>query len=203
MRWRTPWHHDHRGADIHVCRVEIRLDVFRTRLIFSRLDVYMLRFILLLASGSLAVAQQYTIATVAGGAPPATPVAGSMISIGQPRRVALDKAGNLYFSSSNSVFKLSGSGVLTLVAGNSRAGFSGDNGPAVNAQLNTPQGSGRRLGRRHFISPIPPTTASGSSLRTASSTPSRAPALPVSAADLGSTTTATPRPAACCASPWG
>ncbi|HEV3200414.1 MAG TPA: hypothetical protein VGZ73_21060 [Bryobacteraceae bacterium] len=100
----------------------------------------MLRFILLLASGASAIAQQYTIATLAGGAPPATPVTGTTISIGQPRRVALDKTGNLYFSSSNSVFKLSGSGVLTLVAGNSRAGFSGDNGPAVNAQLNTPQG---------------------------------------------------------------
>ena len=31
-------------------------------------------------------------------------------------------------------------GSLTLIAGNSRAGFSGDGGPAVNAQLNTPQG---------------------------------------------------------------
>ena len=29
---------------------------------------------------------------------------------------------------------------MTLVAGNSRPGFSGDGGPAVNAQLNTPQG---------------------------------------------------------------
>ena len=29
---------------------------------------------------------------------------------------------------------------MTLVAGNSRAGFSGDGGPAVNAQLNAPQG---------------------------------------------------------------
>jgi uncharacterized protein (TIGR03437 family) len=110
------------------------------RLNLSGLDVYMLRFILLLASGSIALAQQYTISTIAGGAPPATPVAGASISIGQPRRVAADAAGNVYFSSANSVFKLSGSGVLTLAAGNSRAGFSGDNGPAVNAQLNAPQG---------------------------------------------------------------
>ncbi len=100
----------------------------------------MLRFILLLASGSIALAQQYTISTVAGGAPPATPVAGLSISIGQPHRVTVDNAGNLYFSSSNSVFKLTAAGVLTLVAGNSRPGYSGDNGLAVNAQLNTPQG---------------------------------------------------------------
>ncbi len=86
-----------------------------------------------------AAAQQYSIATVAGGANPATPVSATSISIGQPRRVAVDSQGNVYFSSGNSVFKVSGS-TLTLVAGNSRAGFSGDGGPAVNAQLNAPQG---------------------------------------------------------------
>ena len=86
-----------------------------------------------------AFAQQYTISTVAGGAPPATPAAALNTSIGQPRKVAIS-GGNLYFSSGNSVFKIDGSGTLTLVAGNSRAGFSGDGGPAVNAQLNAPQG---------------------------------------------------------------
>ena len=99
----------------------------------------MLRFSLLLAGASVAFAQQYTISTIAGGAPPATPVAASNTSIGAPRRVAADSAGNVYFSSSNAVFKMSGA-TLTLVAGNSRAGFSGDGGPAVNAQLNSPEG---------------------------------------------------------------
>ncbi len=86
-----------------------------------------------------AAAQQYSISTVAGGANPLTPVAATSISIGQPRRVAVDNKGNVYFSSGNSVFKLAG-GSLSLVAGNSRAGFSGDGGLAVNAQLNAPQG---------------------------------------------------------------
>jgi trimeric autotransporter adhesin len=86
-----------------------------------------------------AAAQQYSISTVAGGANPSTPVAATSISIGQPRRTAVDSKSNVYFSSGNSVFKLSG-GTLFLVAGNSRAGFSGDGGPAVNAQLNAPQG---------------------------------------------------------------
>jgi uncharacterized protein (TIGR03437 family) len=53
--------------------------------------------------------------------------------------VTLDSAGNVYFTSGNSVFKLSGTN-LALVAGNSRPGFSGDGGPAVNAQLNAPVG---------------------------------------------------------------
>ena len=100
----------------------------------------MLRFISLLAGASLALAQQYSISTVAGGAPPATPAAAAGVSIGQPARVALDAAGNLYFSGSNCVFKINGTGTVTLVAGNSRAGFSGDGGLAVNAQLNAPQG---------------------------------------------------------------
>ena len=100
----------------------------------------MLRFISLLAGASLALAQQYSISTVAGGAPPATPAAAASVSLGQPARVALDASGNLYFSSSNCVFKINGSGTVTLIAGNSRAGFSGDGGLAVNAQLNAPQG---------------------------------------------------------------
>src|SRR5579885_2299282 len=100
----------------------------------------MVKIFLLVAGASLALAQQYTISTVAGGAPPATPVAATAAAIGQPRRVATDSAGNLYFSASHAVFKVSPNGALTVVAGNSRAGFSGDGGLATRAQLNTPQG---------------------------------------------------------------
>jgi uncharacterized protein (TIGR03437 family) len=92
-----------------------------------------------LACACVALGQQYSISTVAGGAPPPTPVAATSTTVGQPRRVAVDSAGNAYFSAGNSVFKLSGS-TLTVVAGNSRVGFSGDGGPALNAQLNTPAG---------------------------------------------------------------
>ena len=95
--------------------------------------------LLLLAGVSVAVGQQYSITTAAGGAPPPTPVAGTGTSIGQPRRVAVDPSGNVYFSSGNSVFKLSGT-TLTLFAGNSRPGYAGDGGPATSAQLNTPAG---------------------------------------------------------------
>ena len=98
----------------------------------------MLRFSILLLAGT-AFAQQYTISTVAGGAPPATPVAALSTSIGQPRKLVLSGS-NVYFSSGNSIFKIDGSGTLTLIAGNSRPGFSGDGGPAVSAQLNAPQG---------------------------------------------------------------
>ena len=83
---------------------------------------------------------QYTISTIAGGAPPSTPVAATSISIGRPQRVTVDAAGNVYFTSLNCVFKVDGSGALTRIAGNSRAGYSGDAGPATQAQLNAPAG---------------------------------------------------------------
>jgi uncharacterized protein (TIGR03437 family) len=52
----------------------------------------------------------------------------------------VDSHGNVYFTSANAVFEITSGGTLTLVAGNSRTGFSGDGGPAVAAQLNFPQG---------------------------------------------------------------
>ena len=109
----------------------------------------MLRFSILLLAGT-AFAQQYTISTAAGGAPPATPASALNTSIGQPRKLALS-GGNLYFSSGNSVFKIDASGTMTLVAGNSHAGFSGDGGPAVNAQLSAPQGLALDAGGNLYI----------------------------------------------------
>src|SRR5438045_3311939 len=91
-------------------------------------------------AGASALAQQYAISTVAGGAPPPTPIAAKSASIGDPARVAVDAAGNVYFSSLHSIFRVDASGTLTRYAGNGRAGNSGDNGSATLAQLNTPMG---------------------------------------------------------------
>src|SRR6266404_3704086 len=80
-------------------------------------------------------AQQYVISTYAGGAPPPTPAQGVNVAFGAALGVAADAAGNVYFPSLNCVFKLDQNGVLTRIAGNSRAGYSGDGGPATSAQL--------------------------------------------------------------------
>ncbi len=80
-------------------------------------------------------AQQYVISTYAGGAPLPTPVAAVSVPVGGPKNVAVDAAGNAYFTSSNSIFKMDQNGVLTRVAGNSRYGYAGDGGPAISAQL--------------------------------------------------------------------
>ena len=91
-------------------------------------------------AGAMALGQSYNLATVAGGAPPTTPAAATGVGIGQPHRLTADGSGNIYFSAGNSVFKLDTSGNLTLIAGNSRAGYAGDNGLAINAELNQPAG---------------------------------------------------------------
>jgi uncharacterized protein (TIGR03437 family) len=54
--------------------------------------------------------------------------------------VAVDTAGNLYIadSANNRIRKVATDGTITTVAGNGTAGFAGDGGPAVNAQLNRP-----------------------------------------------------------------
>ena len=89
----------------------------------------------ILTNGSL-WAQQYVISTYAGGAPLPTPVAAVSVPVAGPTNVVVDAAGNSYFTSSNSIFKLDQNGVLTrMVAGNSRYGYSGDGGPAISAQL--------------------------------------------------------------------
>ena len=59
-----------------------------------------------------------------------------------PIGVAVDRAGNLFIADiyNNRVRKVSPDGIITTVAGNGAAGFSGDGGFAENAQLNQPEG---------------------------------------------------------------
>jgi uncharacterized protein (TIGR03437 family) len=58
-----------------------------------------------------------------------------------PAAVAVDSAGNLYVADNyNSRIREISNGIITTVAGNGTPGFSGDNGPATNAQLWSPQG---------------------------------------------------------------
>lgn len=70
-------------------------------------------------------------------------VSGTSTSIGPfgPQYIAADRAGNVYFPYQNTILRLDATThVLTQAAGNGTQGFSGDNGPAVSAQLNNPNG---------------------------------------------------------------
>ncbi len=59
-----------------------------------------------------------------------------------PLESAIDKNGNFYFSDSQNqrIRKINTSGIITTIAGRGTAGYSGDNGPAINAELNYPTG---------------------------------------------------------------
>jgi sugar lactone lactonase YvrE len=82
---------------------------------------------------------QYLVTTIAGGSVPPTPAPALSTGITQPQRVTVDGNGNVYFTASNAVFKMSG-GTLTLIAGTGRMGYAGDGGPATQALFNNPQG---------------------------------------------------------------
>ena len=60
----------------------------------------------------------------------------------QPYGVARDNAGNTYVADAgnNRVRKVAADGTVSTVAGTGITGYSGDGGPAANAQLNAPQG---------------------------------------------------------------
>ncbi|MGH9615625.1 MAG: hypothetical protein ACRD28_02705 [Acidobacteriaceae bacterium] len=60
----------------------------------------------------------------------------------QPQNIVLDSGGNLYIADSvnNRVRRVSPSGVITTVAGDGTAGFSGDGGTATSADMSVPTG---------------------------------------------------------------
>ncbi len=85
-----------------------------------------------------------TITTVAGGGfyLPSNGMLAAQAFISNPSGVAVDSAGNIYYSDSgdNLIVQVNSAGLLTIVAGNGSQGFSGDNGPATSAALNFPSG---------------------------------------------------------------
>jgi trimeric autotransporter adhesin len=69
-----------------------------------------------------------------------------------PLGLAVDSAGNLYIADGNRVRRLSSEGIITTVAGNGEAGFSGDGGPAIAARLGLPVGVAVDSGGSLYIS---------------------------------------------------
>jgi len=84
------------------------------------------------------------IVTVAGNGQWGVPVDGipATQSLISPGGVAVDAVGNLYIADTghNKIRKVGAGGIITTVAGNGAAGFSGDGGPATAASLNYPCG---------------------------------------------------------------
>jgi hypothetical protein len=82
------------------------------------------------------------ITTVAGGGTGAVTdgAKATEVALSRPRTLAVDGAGSLFVGDGglNRIVKVSPAGVISLVAGNGTAGFSGDGGPATEAQFNSP-----------------------------------------------------------------
>lgn len=87
-----------------------------------------------------------TVSTVAGGGNIAGGAAdgGPAVNarLGRPGGVAVDGAGNVYFTdvANGSIRKVAMDGTISTIAGNGRQAFSGDGGPAPGASLNGPWG---------------------------------------------------------------
>jgi DNA-binding CsgD family transcriptional regulator/sugar lactone lactonase YvrE len=60
----------------------------------------------------------------------------------EPRGIAIDEQGNIFLAETeaNQVEKLDPSGALSIVAGTGRAGYVGDKGTAISAELSAPEG---------------------------------------------------------------
>jgi uncharacterized protein (TIGR03437 family) len=94
------------------------------------------------ARGAAAPSVIYHIETVAGSANMGDGGPATAAQISTIQGIAVDRWGNLYLSDTGNhrVRKISPSGAITTIAGTGVAGFSGDGGPAVTAQLNLPYG---------------------------------------------------------------
>ena len=85
-----------------------------------------------------------TISTVVGGGfgPAVDGVSAATANLKFPRGIAVDWQGNLLIADSlnSRIRKVSPGGLISTVAGNGTAGFSGDGGAATTAQVNSPAG---------------------------------------------------------------
>lgn len=88
-------------------------------------------------AGTGANAGPHSIGTYSGDGGPAGNAA-----LNNPTAITVDSAGNIYFSDqyNQRIRKVDKNGIITTIAGNGTAGYSGDNGPATAAALNYPGG---------------------------------------------------------------
>jgi sugar lactone lactonase YvrE len=105
-----------------------------------RPDIVLLAATFGLLHASSVFGQNYAISTFAGGLP--LSIQGTSDGLYGPQTsVAVDKNGNVFFTDLNDVLRLDPkTGIVTLVAGTGTGGYTGDNGPATNAQLSGPAG---------------------------------------------------------------
>jgi hypothetical protein len=85
-----------------------------------------------------AIAQPFTISTIAGAVTQPLPALNAGLS--NPQAIAADTAGHVADTGNFRVVKMNETGIVTTVAGNGSQGYSGDGGPGAAAQLQNPTG---------------------------------------------------------------
>ncbi len=110
----------------------------KTKTFFQIISIMsFLSLLIPLSSGQLAAQKIYTVAGngvkgLSGDGGPATAA-----ELNHPQNVAVDAMGNIYIPDScYGVREVNSAGIISTVAGNGIAGFSGDGGPATAAELN-------------------------------------------------------------------
>ncbi len=122
--------------DRHFIKKSLKINVyFLKKSIMKRL--------LLIVFGFTNIANAQIISTYAGNGTAGYSGDGSAAtaaSLDGPGGIAFDGSGNIFVSDYNNhtIRKISPSGIITTIAGNGFSGFSGDGGPATNAQLSNP-----------------------------------------------------------------
>lgn len=101
-------------------------------------SLLLILFALVLATG--AQAQTYTIELIAGTSDIGDGGDALRARIDEPRFVTVDRNRNIYFSDTHRVRRVSPDGTISTFAGTGIPGFSGDGGPAAEAQIDTPLG---------------------------------------------------------------
>jgi trimeric autotransporter adhesin len=92
-----------------------------------------------------------TTAGYSGDGGPATAA-----ELNNPVGIAIDNAGNIYIADdhNNVIRKVNTSGIISTIAGNTTAGFSGDGGPATAAAMNLPIGIAFDANQNLFIADV-------------------------------------------------
>src|SRR5580693_1015112 len=106
----------------------------------NRLAVFCLCLLSFLRPGVGQVA--YTIQTVAGSSSVGDGASALSAQLSDAECLAVDRQGNVYIADTNNhrVRFVNRMGIVQTLAGNGFPGFSGDGGPAAQAQLNAPYG---------------------------------------------------------------
>ena len=101
----------------------------------------------------IGLAQPFVISSYVGGAPPVTPVDATKLPI-LPAGIAAGPSGNLFFTSSGTLYQLDQNSIAIRIAGGYHSHYLGDGGPAIDAQFDYASSVAAGVGGSLYISDV-------------------------------------------------